>query len=53
LIETHGGRVTGSVSGRTDYLIAGDSPGSKLQQAENLGIEVIGEDELKHLLSQG
>jgi DNA ligase (NAD+) len=53
LIERHGGRVTGSVSSRTDYLVAGDAPGSKLQKAESLEIEIIDEDELNRLLEQG
>ncbi len=50
LIEQHGGRVTGSVSSRTDYLLAGSSPGSKLGQAEELGIEVIDQDRLENLI---
>lgn len=46
LIERHGGRVTGSVSKATDYLVAGESPGSKLDRAKELGVEVIDEDGL-------
>ncbi len=53
LIEQHGGKVTGSVSGSTDYLLCGSDPGSKLARAKNLKIEVIDEDELKALLGQG
>jgi DNA ligase (NAD+) len=45
-----GGRVTGSVSRKTDYLVAGESPGSKLAQAERLGVAVIDEDGLRELL---
>jgi DNA ligase (NAD+) len=43
LIETAGGRVTGSVSRSTDYLVVGASPGSKLDQAKKLGVEIIDE----------
>jgi DNA ligase (NAD+) len=51
MIEDAGGRVTGSVSKKTDYVVAGDEPGSKLAKAQTLGIAVIDEDGLKSLLS--
>jgi DNA ligase (NAD+) len=51
MITRAGGRVTGSVSRKTDYLVAGESPGSKLAQAERMGVEVIGEDGLRALIS--
>jgi DNA ligase (NAD+) len=50
-IVAAGGKVTGSVSRKTDYLVAGESPGSKLAQAERLGVSVIGEDGLLGLLN--
>lgn len=45
-----GGRVTSSVSKKTDYLLAGDSPGSKAEKAERLGVKVIDEAALLKLL---
>jgi DNA ligase (NAD+) len=50
MIVAAGGRVTGSVSKKTDYLVAGDSPGSKLANAERLGVPVLDEDGLRELL---
>ena len=50
-IEGLGGKVTGSVSGKTDYVVAGDAPGTKLQRARELERPVLDERELEHLLS--
>lgn len=46
LIEKFGGKVSGSVSKRTDYVVAGDDAGSKLTKAEELGVNIISEAEL-------
>ena len=50
LIEQHGGRVVGSVSAKTDFLLAGEAAGSKLAKAEKLGVAVIGLDHLHALI---
>jgi DNA ligase (NAD+) len=52
LIEQAGGKVTGSISRRTDYLVAGADPGSKLARAEELGTEIIDEQRLHRLLAE-
>ena len=51
-IMAAGGRVTGSVSKKTDYVVAGDSPGSKLATAQRLGVPVLDEAGLRELLDQ-
>ena len=52
-IEAHGGKVTGSVSSKTDYLVAGEKAGGKLDKAQKLGVKVIDEAELQHLVETG
>lgn len=50
LIKQRGGKVTGSVSKNTDYVVAGDKAGSKKNKAEKLGISILSEDEFKAML---
>jgi DNA ligase (NAD+) len=51
MIEDAGGKVTGSVSKKTDYVVAGADAGSKLDKAKDLGVKVIDEKEMQQLLS--
>lgn len=52
LIEKHGGTTTSSVSNNTDYVLAGDSPGSKYDKAQKLNIEILDEDDFKQLIGE-
>ena len=53
LIESHGGKVTSSVSSKTSYVVAGESPGSKLDKAQELGVPVLDEDGLRAMVAGG
>jgi len=52
MIEDAGGRVSGSVSKKTDYVVAGTDAGSKLDKAKEIGVSVIGEEDLAELLGR-
>ena len=49
MIEDAGGRVSGSVSKKTDYVVAGEDAGSKLDKAKELGVAVIDEKQMEEL----
>ncbi|HET9154292.1 MAG TPA: NAD-dependent DNA ligase LigA, partial [Solirubrobacterales bacterium] len=52
LVKSAGGKVTSSVSKKTDYVVAGDNPGSKLAKAEKFGTEILDEAALRELVGQ-
>ena len=52
LIESHGGRVTSSVSSKTSYVLAGENPGSKLAKAQKLGVPIIDEAALREMIGE-
>ena len=52
LIKAAGGKVSGSVSSKTSYVVAGDAAGSKLTKARTLGVPVIDEDMLKRMIEE-
>jgi DNA ligase (NAD+) len=49
-IEAQGGKVTGTVSKKTSYVVAGEAPGSKLEKANELGVKVLDQAGLEELL---
>jgi len=53
LIETSGGKVSGSVSKKTNYIVAGEDPGSKLAEAQALGVQTLNEAQLLELIKIG
>ena len=53
VIESHGGKSGSSVSKKTDYVVVGDAPGSKVAKAQELGVRTLNEDEFKLLLAKG
>jgi DNA ligase (NAD+) len=52
IISELGGRVTGSVSKKTDYVVAGEDPGSKYQKAQKIGVSIISEEEFKKIINK-
>jgi len=52
LIRSRGGKVVGSVSKNTDYVVAGDDAGAKLEKAHELGVTVLDEAELRKMFEE-
>jgi DNA ligase (NAD+) len=52
LIQKYGGKVTDSISKKTSYLVLGENPGSKLDEARELGVPVLDEAGLRRLVEQ-
>ncbi|NIV18092.1 MAG: NAD-dependent DNA ligase LigA [Woeseiaceae bacterium] len=52
-IQQRGGKVTGSVSKKTDFVVYGDKPGSKITKANNLGVETLDEAQFRELIEEG
>jgi DNA ligase (NAD+) len=52
MVETHGGKVTSSVSKKTSFVVAGTDAGSKLQKAKDLGVRILSEDEFVKMIGE-
>lgn len=52
MIEAGGGKTSGSVSKKTDFVLAGEEAGSKLAKAKELGVQIIDEPEFRRLLGE-
>ena len=50
IIKQRGGRVSGSVSKKTDFVLVGEDPGSKLDKAKELGVLILSEEEFEKML---
>jgi DNA ligase (NAD+) len=50
IIQEHGGKVTGTVSKKTDFVVAGEAPGSKFTDAQKLGIAILTEEQFQELI---
>ena len=49
-LKTYGGKIASSISKKTNYLVVGENPGSKLTKAQTLGVQIIDEDGMRKLV---